>query len=66
MVVKERYDEKGAEEKEKIDELMINADEKKYEMWEKYGVRVAEGKERMGDHKNRAEEERMEGWRNKK
>ena len=52
--------------KEKMDELMINADEKKYEMWEKYGVRVAEGKERMGDHKNRAEEERMEGWRNKK
>ena len=55
MVVKERYDEKGAEGKEKMDELMINADEKKYEMWEKYGVRVAEGKERMVDPKIREE-----------
>ena len=70
--MKERYEEKVAEGKERMDELKIKADEKKNEMRGRYDERVAGGKERMDELKTRADEkkknfeDKMEEWRKKK
>ena len=70
--MKERYEEKVAEGKERMEALKIKADEKKNEMRGRYDERVTGGKERMDELKTRADEkkknfeDKMEGWRKKK
>jgi len=74
--MREMYEEKKAEGKEKMDEFKLRARERREDMKDRYEEKVAEGKEMLDDFRARTDEkrsdakknfdEKMESWRKKK
>ena len=74
--MREMYEEKKAEGKERMDELKMRAQESREDMKDRYDEKVAEGKEMFDDLRTRADEkrsdvrknfdEKVESWKKRK
>jgi len=62
--IREIYEEKKAEGKEKMDELKIRAQESREDMKDRYDEKIAEGREMLDGLRTRADEKRSEAKKN--